>query len=862
MGTVSQYSATTANALLDLVDIAGGDLSQAYLPANLNLVTTFANGSVTSGGGQGFLATGTIAGIDGPVAVLAVAVNWPAFISFFEQAFLTATTTPPPYLNVGSNDTLIAQGYSLAYNAIHTQIWAAIAKLKLVPGFASNVPLLVVGMGPAGPLAQLAALDLRPGQTGPDGSGGSMTSPAVAAGCYSFSTPAYGDASYAAAVTAALGSVFLCNLDGIDFYPSIAGAPTGFAFSGAAQTLTASVPASDVPWLERTPAFYQTAYGAPQPQLPGGGTVTPVPGYSGDLAYTLALLTTATYGRFQHPDLPQTLPSGYTRAADVAVNGVTWASIYSSGDRTVVASRGACSWIELLAFMGNGSMMPLSWFTSGGRILQGLYNFYPSYAAALFTALSGVPGVAGKPLVFAGHDFGGALAALAAYNLALVPYSGIPSATAVYGFGTVRFGDYTFQSAYQTALGGVSYQLLRPNDAIAANPGLSVMAPLPTTMRLSGGMLSPVNSTTGHALALYTSLLNPQASATAQSFAAVQPAAVPPAAGPGAALPANARRLGLLGATAAPRIVAATEPELTPFLARMVEFHGLHPGHLAGPALDTAAHQGRIVLSADPRVSTVAPAQVFAGGSRVFATSPIMVRAGQTLHIGSPGSPPLRLVAHSILLEPGATLSVESPAHLAVGTMTAVAAGGPATPNIIVQGANGTNGGPGYQGSTGAPGAPGYPGGNGGAGQSGAWGANGILPSSSTFSVGTISGTFIVRVIGGQGGDGGQGGAGGAGGNGGSGAAGGRGGNGGGGGQGGNGANGTAIIIRYGTMEPGTSVVFQDFGGLRGAGGASGTGGPGGAGQPPGPSGYPGNPGLSGQPGTPSTLQFVPSSSS
>lgn len=173
-------------------------------------------------------------------------------------------------------------------------------------------------------------------------------------------------------MTAALGSVFLCNLDGIDFYPSIAGAPTGFAYSGAVQTLTASVPTtSDVPWLERTPAFYQTAYGAPQPQLAGGGTVTPVSGYSGDLAYTLALLTTATYGRFQHPDLSQPLPSGYTRAADVAVNGVVWASIYSSGDRTVVASRGACSWIELLAFMGNGSLLPLPWFTSGGRILQG-----------------------------------------------------------------------------------------------------------------------------------------------------------------------------------------------------------------------------------------------------------------------------------------------------------------------------------------------------------------------------------------------------------------------------------------------------------------------------------------------------------
>lgn len=853
MGSVSQYSATTANALLDLVDIAGGDLSQAYLPANLNLVTTFANGSVTSGGGQGLLATGTVAGIDGPVAVLAVGVDWPAFISFFEQSFL-ATTTPPPYLNAGGNDSLIAQGYSLAYNAIHTQIWAAVAKLKLVPGYASNVPLLVVGMGPAGPLAQMAALDLRPGQTGPDGSGGSMTSPVGAAGCYSFSTPAYGNASYAAAVTAALGSVFLCNLDGIDFYPSIAGAPTGFAYSGAVQTLSASVPTtSDVPWLERTPAFYQTAYGAPQPQLAGGGTVTPVSGYSGDLAYTLALLTTATYGRFQHPDLSQPLPSGYTRAADVAVNGVVWASIYSSGDRTVVASRGACSWIELLAFMGNGSLLPLPWFTSGGRILQGLYSFYPGYAAALFTALSAVPGVAGKPLVFAGHDFGGALAALAAYNLALVPYGGIPAAAAaaVYGFGTVRFGDYAFQSAYQSALGSVSYQILRPNDVIAANPGLSLMASLPTTMRLSGGMLSPVNSTTGHALALYTSLLNPQASAGAQSFAAVQPAA----------LPANARRLGLLAATAAPRIVAAGGPELTPFLSRMVEFYGLHPGHLAGPVLDTADHHGRIVLSADPKVSSVAPAQVFAGGSRVFATSPIIVRAGQTLHVGSPGSPPLRLVAHSILLEPGAALSVESSAHLAVGSMTSMAASAAATPNIIVQGANGANGRPGYQGPTGASGAPGYPGGNGGTGQNGGWGANGVLPSPFTFSVGTISGTFIVRVVGGQGGDGGQGGAGGAGGSGGSGAAGGRGGTGGTGGNGGNGANGTAIVIKYDTMDPGTTVVFQDFGGLRGAGGASGAGGPGGAGQPPGTSGISGNPGLPGQPGTPSTLQFIPSSS-
>src|SRR5437016_1723363 len=92
------YASSTASALLDLMDIAGGDLSQAFLPANLNLVTTFSSPLISSGGVQGLLATGTMPGVTGQVAVLVVAAAWPQFNSFYQLSYLTATVDAPPYL--------------------------------------------------------------------------------------------------------------------------------------------------------------------------------------------------------------------------------------------------------------------------------------------------------------------------------------------------------------------------------------------------------------------------------------------------------------------------------------------------------------------------------------------------------------------------------------------------------------------------------------------------------------------------------------------------------------------------------------------------------------------------------------------
>ncbi len=850
MVAVTQYSATSAKFLLQLVDVAAGDLSQAWLPGGLNLVGTFAIGTLQGGGGQGFLATGTVPGIDGEVAVLAVAADWPDFIAYFSEPYLSGTFGPPSCLNITENGaTQMAMGYSFMYGNLHGLIWDAITKLKKVPGFTTTFPMVVVGMGPGGPLAQMAALDVRPGQTGPQGGSKPDPTPVSAVGCYSFSTPAYGNQAYASAMTKALGStgsVFLCNLTDVDKYPDMTGSPTDYTPSGTPQTLNAGMPATDVPWLERTPTFYQTAYGGPQPTLPRDGSINPpLPrGFSSDLAYTLSMVCQTVYGRFQHPDLPNPLPAGWSLATDVKVNGVLWASIATTTDSAVVAVRGPCSWVEQTAFIGQNYMTTLDWIPRGA-IIAGLAAFYPDFATALFQAMSKVSGLSDRKLYYCGHDFGGALAALAAYDQSIKNRSGIPAATAVYGLGTVRFADYLFvEYGYGPSMGAISYQVTRPSDVIAASSGMNAMAPLSTQVALQGGAFSTANSTTWHTLALYSSLLNPSASVSAADAVAVAPSP-------------NAHELGLLGVVKA-KPFDTTEPHGLPnFLAKRAAFYGIPAAHLSVPALDTADHKGKIVVSTDPKASHVLPSKVLAGGHSTFAASNIFVRANHEVHITSPDNRPVHLMANKVTLEPGAKMVLHVPFMLTADTMESQASD--ETPNLLLQGTDGINGSDGHNGAHGGDAPSGHRGGPGGYGQNGMPGGDGLGPANASFRVGTISGLFTVEITGGNGGNGGGGGAGGQGG---SGSPSGNGGDGGDGGNGGNAGTAPQVIVYYGVMTPDTQLRLVNQGLRPGAGGRAGLGGSPGPGYPIGQVGDPGLPGKAGAPpDNPPVVRYVQTSS-
>ncbi|WP_029011789.1 lipase family protein [Niveispirillum irakense] len=646
MGSVVEHAAETARVLLDLVDLAAGDLVDVFPPSGLNLVTSFSTGKA-AGGAQGMFLTGTIAGIDTPVCVLAVAARWPLFQSFFVQEYLTETWSTPASIGLEGK---IAAGYAHMFDSLRPLVWNGLATVARVPGFTAYYPLLVVGMGPGGPLAQLLTLELRPGRAGPGGAA-PATSPASAIGGYSFSTPPFGDGAFAASAARALppatAALFRCNAEGLDFYPSSAGMPAGFTYSGTAKPCQGRIPPIDTPWLDRTPAFYQTAYGQPLPALPENGTldVTP-PGFNRDLAYTLSCLCADVYARRQHPELGISPPLGCRRVADVLVGGVLWATLYKGPFGAAVAIRGPVSWTESLSLYGNGTLKEylgarealvltdltafhvkfhkalLDTLSDNATVLTGKgdgnlisvvvsiqlvldpkhplqrdgvfnftltgtvtrqddgtvagvlsthctgYNIFEDYdshdtnytvtglvvcnftgkiskygtierdslgrgsdvqgtftgdllyrGTVLRTFNANVYGFFDVATYVTGHDYGGALAALSAVRLKAPDVEHCPHLMALYGFGTVRFCDEAYVSKHYNKIAEFSYQLIRRNDVIAGNGGPLAMAPLPSLIHLSGGILSPLNSTTGHALALYASLLNPQLSGSPQAVA-------------------------------------------------------------------------------------------------------------------------------------------------------------------------------------------------------------------------------------------------------------------------------------------------------------------------------------------------------
>ncbi|MCQ0090814.1 lipase family protein [Roseovarius sp. M141] len=847
MGSVITYSPQTASALLDLIDVAGGDLTNVRLPniapTNLNAVTVFDSPGLQTGGGQGVLAAGTLAGIDDPVAVLAISVNWAGFNTFFLQNYLTTGDSPPASLQLqtqlisGKKLAQVALGYALMFSNLRRKVWTALDDLDRVPGFDQSYPLIVVGMGPSAPVAQMIAAELRPGQENPNGPQGAK-SKATAVSSYAFSSAHYGNDNYAAGLAKAVPATFVANLNDLDFYPSALGAPADWVASGVAQAISAKVPATDAPWLERTPAFYQTAYGRAAPALPDGGSLAPpLPaGFESDLAYTLSTLGLIAYARFQHPNLGVSppLPGGYALIADVKVNNVLWGTVFGTLGKVVVALRGPCTWVESLAFNQQGALMPFPG-DGMGRVLTGLAGFYQDLHAALATTLAGIANIAQSELYFTGHDFGGSLATMIGYAQTKTPTGGVPVTSAIYGFGTNRFCDQVFASTLATELSGKSFQIIRPTDVIARNAGLNLLAAPPVQVSLSGGSAAAAGSTTGHTLALYNALLNPRAMM-----------APGPAAGAGDA--PNALELALLPARADPPQDVAGAAPLSAMMARMTAFYGIAPAHLGGAALDTADHNGWLTLTGSPTASHHAPAQVCVKGPATYAAGSIRIRSGQNMVITSPDDRPVRVLASSIHIEKGGKLTVSTNAEIIADTLSSDAG---AVPTISVVGTDGVNGTPGLNGPAGSPGMPpsgghaGSPGASGGYGSDGGAGTKGSCPSHLTFKIGEITSDFIVEYINGNGGTGGNGGNGGAGGTGAPDGDGGRGGNG---GNGGNGAMpGPQVMIFYKTKAPDATFTLKLLGGRGGDPGQGGVGGPGGA---TGAGGAPGSFGAHGSPAT------------
>ncbi|MCX7289916.1 hypothetical protein [Janthinobacterium sp.] len=156
------YDAALAAKLVPLATLANASLANLYLPSDWGLAYSH-TGAASMGGCQYFLAVSPAS--SPTMCVLVLGALWSDFIAFYTPDNHSLFLVPSSV--VGTTAAISADGgFETMYQSIRSALWADLAKIQLtIPAFATTLPLVVVGLGPGAPVAQLASLDLRPNKT-------------------------------------------------------------------------------------------------------------------------------------------------------------------------------------------------------------------------------------------------------------------------------------------------------------------------------------------------------------------------------------------------------------------------------------------------------------------------------------------------------------------------------------------------------------------------------------------------------------------------------------------------------------------------------------------------------------------------
>ncbi|HLO77663.1 MAG TPA: hypothetical protein VK196_14495, partial [Magnetospirillum sp.] len=649
----------------------------------------------------------------------------------------------------------VQSGYVNLFESVQPALQSALTMTSRMEVFKTTMPVAVVGMTVGAPLAQLAALLARPGNTW-----GKWTSPVTDIGCYALSAPAFGNADFAGAFAAGVPQGYTLNATGVDFFPTLP-SPSPLpevVMAGVQRAVTASIPACDDPWAERTAEFYCQALGYSAKALRPAGrpkgcccrraadaeamalTTGSLPaGYSAAMAADLAGLSAAVYRRYQHPGNQATLPPQWAWAADVSANDVPWGSVFANATSRTVALvfRGTTSEYELVCHIDDVNIAYPSWLpaTAYLGIGQGINALYDSLrgnlVAAIATGVSAAGG--GAPtLLVAGHDCGGNLANLAALDLTLA--AATPAVAGTYAFGAPPFASYAFSQFFADKI-ATSYWICRHADVVPQFALNYATYPVGALVTLIGDDDDDFNGNSYHGISTYLAILAPSA----------QPAARPKA-------------------TPLQHVAALPQNERDVF-ERALAARDLHAGQVIRGELDTAeTADGVMVLGWSPtgRQPSHRPLSGLDGRrlDAYFAVEAIRVRPGHELRLESSVGHAMHLVAGTITLEPGARLSAAARSIINVGALRGTPEGARYC-TVAAIGCDGTTGYQGATGSTGASATDSFAASAGGNGGNGAPGGRGGDANDLTCVVGTIYGQIQVLAHGGQGGTGGKGGMGG-----------------------------------------------------------------------------------------------------
>ncbi len=496
---LAAYDASLAGRLAPLTTLANQSLSNLMLPDGWALLYQY-SASSAYGGAQYFLAAYPASAPT--VCVLVLGAPWSRFISFYVP-FVNHVLDPVSSAIVGNATSISADiGFSSMYKAVRKQLWLDIASVRqTVPAFAVNLPMITTGIGPGAAMAQLAALDLRPGKQNSPSEVAQLQS-------YAYSCPPFGDAAFAQFFAAQISNGYRLQAQA-DFFPTRPAPDSGYVQAGAAQSLPLKIPTYDAPWVERDGPYYQQLLTGAEPAADNAGSLDMSSGIDAMLAFSLSKLSAVAYQMAQHPG--STVAFGYDPymlKSNVTLQGSVWASVFEGPDTLVIALRGTINWQELFTLVSDAFPATPDWLASGhGQYAKGLVALYGAGRDDLRAALSGL---GNKPVLLTGHDIGGALANLMAVDLSQNPLPGQRRVAAVYTFGTPPAASNPFAASYDTGpLGAINYQVVRPNDVMPRMPLSGMLFTPGTRVALSGGEFDSYNGSTWHGLYNYINLLNP-----------------------------------------------------------------------------------------------------------------------------------------------------------------------------------------------------------------------------------------------------------------------------------------------------------------------------------------------------------------
>lgn len=515
---MSTLSAEDAICLARIAGAAEADLSiGAALPPGWSVFETLPGAPPPLGpgatGAQGFIASGALPSDPAtPVTVVALAYPLQSYAAWCgANPVGRATGLGPLPAGVTDENVNALAPAAAGYGALRQSLWKA---------FARTAPrqVILTGAHLGAAMAAIGAIDLRPGQTGPDGR---TKGPSEASRCVMLSCPGPGDAGLAqllAAEAADARTLSTAHLGAaIDTFP---GAPeSGAAAAGspmviAARTVAAPGLISDADtWLQRDMDAYVSALGGEPVNL---GTVAAQLATKGAFdtlrAATLADLIGLPYLLSDYPGLRIAAPTTpYALSTAIADgDGRIWAASAQAPGTRALLFRGSVSWQEFNAYTCDynpvatpfaGSAWDLAKVHSGATALFG--KLRSAISAEVKAALAADPST---QLDFAGHGLGGAVAALAAIDTVLELAPSQPPR--VWLFGAPMFGTYDFLTQATKLIGATTIRINRRADFLPQIPFALVSNGLGQAASLIG---RPANSDPGaHGLSGYASLLSPR----------------------------------------------------------------------------------------------------------------------------------------------------------------------------------------------------------------------------------------------------------------------------------------------------------------------------------------------------------------